>query len=73
MFGAIINYWKKVGELSITVNQLYPFIEVEKPQPQEQIRGHTEDRAAETLSLKAGTQLREVEDEFYTEYSDNKQ
>ena len=41
----------QVGGCSITVNShLNQLIGVEKPQPQEQIRGLTEDRAAETLT-----------------------
>lgn len=50
---------REVGGRSITVNrhlnQLYPFIGVEKPQPQEQIRGLTEYRAAEALAPEAVT------------------
>jgi hypothetical protein len=38
IFEATINYWREIGEWSITtnmhLNQLYPFIEFEKPQPQ---------------------------------------
>ena len=44
------------------------FIGVENTQPQEQIPGLTEDRTAETLATETGTQLREAQDEFYTEF-----
>ena len=44
--------------------RLYPFIGVEKPHSQDQIRSLTEAKAVETLAPEAGTQLGAALDEF---------
>ena len=68
MNSARICYRREVGGRSISVNrhinQLHPFMGVEKAEPQEQIRGLAEDRAAGTLAPDAGTQLGEARDEL---------
>ena len=68
IYGATICYRREVGERSITLdrhlNQLYPFMEVEMAEPQEQILGLAEDRAAGTLPPKSGTQLGTTQDKF---------
>ena len=52
--GATITYRREVGGCTITVNRhlshLYPFMGVEKAEPQEQIRGLDEDGAAGVLA-----------------------
>ena len=64
----MICYRREVGRRNISVNrhlnQLYPFMGVEKAEPQEQIRGLVEDKAAGTLAPEARTQLREAQDEL---------
>ena len=54
VYGATISYRRKVEGRNILVNrhlnQLYPFMGVEKSKPQEQIQGLVEDRAAGTLA-----------------------
>ena len=76
VFGATINYRREVGGCVITVNRhlnhLYPFMGVEKAEPQEQIRCLDEDGAAGVLApglvdisgeTNPGTQRAEVLDE----------
>ena len=57
-----------MGGRSITVdrhlNQLYPFMVVEMAEPQEQILGLAEDRAAGTRAPKTGTQHGATQDKF---------
>ena len=75
VYGALISYRREVGGRSITVNrhlnQLYPFIGVEKYQPQEQTQGLSEDGAAENLAPETGTHIGEAQDEFHIKSSDN--
>ena len=63
-----ISYRREVGGHSITVdrhlNQLYPFMGVEKAEPEEQIRGLIKDGAAGILAQDATTQLGDAQDEF---------
>ena len=65
MYGATISYRREVGGRNILVNrhlnQLYPFVGVEKTKPQEQIQGLVEDKAAGTLAPETAAQ-----DEFAT-------
>ena len=69
IFIATSNYQRAVKGCSSTanrqINQLYRFIGVEKTQPQEQIQ---QNRTVETLATETGTQLKEAQDEFYTEF-----
>ena len=68
VYGATICYRREVGGRSITVdrhlNQLYLFMGVKMAEPQEQILGLAEDKAAGTLAPNAGTQLGTTQDEF---------
>jgi len=70
IYGATINYRREIGGRSIKVdrhlNDLYPFIGIEKLKPQETINGLAEDSAAENLAPEPGTRL-ETQDEFYEE------
>ena len=58
----------EVGGRTILVdrhlNQLYPFMGVEKAEPQEQTHGLVKDRAAKTLAPDTGTQLGAAQDKF---------
>ena len=68
MYEATITHQREVGGQTISVdrhlNQLYPFMGVEKAEPQEQIWGLVEDGAARTLAPATGTQLVAAQDEF---------
>ena len=68
VYGATICYRREVGGRSISVNrhlnQLYLFMGVAKAEPQEQIRGLAEEKAAGTLALDEGTQLGAAQDKF---------
>ena len=68
VFGASVSYRREVGGRTITVNrhlnQLYPFMGVEKTEPHEQIRGLIEDGAAGILAQDDTIQHGEAQDEF---------
>ena len=56
--------WEDAISVNRHLNQLYPFMGVEKSEPQEQIRGLVADGAAGTLAPEAATQLEAAHDEF---------
>ena len=68
VYGATISSRGEGGGRNISVNrhlnQLDPFMGVEKTEPQEQIRGLVEDGAAGTLAPETETQLGAAQDEF---------
>ena len=68
--GDIFEYRREVGGRVISVNrhlrQLYPFMNVEKAEPQERIPDLNEDGAAGTTALRPSTQHQEVQDEVST-------
>ena len=71
IYGATISYRREIGGRLIKVdrhlNQLYPFMGVEKPNPQEQIHGLAADPAGENVIPALRTQHGETQDEFYEE------
>ena len=60
-YGATIEYRREVGGHTISVNpyltHLYPFMGVEKTEPQEQIRGLDKDKAAAVIASSIKTIL----------------
>ena len=71
VYGATISYHQEVWGHNIIVdrhlNQLNPFLDVEKQQPQETIHRLAEDSVAEDLTLERRTQHFPAQDEFYTD------
>ena len=49
------------------LNQLFPFLDVEKQHPQETIHGLAEDSEAEDLTPEQSTEYYSAQDEFYTD------
>jgi len=77
VYGATISYRREIGGRIITVdrhlNNLYPFMGVEKPDPQEQIHGLAADPAGENVVPALRVQHGETQDEFYEESTETEQ
>ena len=81
VYGATISYRREVGGHNIIVNrhlnQLYPFINVEKQQLQETIHGlaedSVEDSVEENLASECQTQHFRAQDEFHTDSTSSEQ
>ena len=71
IYGATISYRREVGGQKITVdrhlNQLFPFLDVEKQLPQETIHRLAEDPVAAELAQEQSTQHHPPQDEFHTD------
>ena len=69
IFAATIEYRREVGGRTIFVNRslrhLYPFMNVETPEPQERITGLDEDGAAGTTAPRPSVPEEEIQDEIY--------
>ena len=67
VYAATIEYRREVRDRKISVNRhlrhLYPFMNLEKAEPQEQIAGLDEDGAAGTTAPDPSIQPEEVQDE----------
>ena len=77
IYGSTISYCQEVGGRKIIVdrhlNQLFPFIDVEKQLPQETIDGLAEDSIAEDLAPEQSTKHHSAQDEFHTDPASPKQ
>ena len=77
IFGATISYRREVGGRKITVdrhlNQLFPFLDVEKQHPQETIHGLAEDPIAAELVQEQSAQPHPAQDEFHADPANTEQ
>ena len=77
IFGATISYRREVGGRKITVdrhlNQLFPFLDVEKQHPQETIHGLAEDPIAAELVQEQSAQPHPAQDEFHADLANPEQ
>ena len=77
MYKSQPRYQREVGGHNIIVNrhlnQLYPFINVEKQQLQETIHGLAEDSVEENLASECQTQHFRAQDEFHTDSTSSEQ